>query len=204
MIDLNNVTGGGGSDFELIPEGTIARAIIKIQPNPVIIPELSNSPMFAESQSSSAKWMDVEYTIFGGAFDRRKFWHKHFFDGDSKDTDGVSKAKKISLGWLKAVLESHRDIASNDASPTAQAVRQLDASTGGVAAINGMSVCVKVGIKKEPDPKYNDSNVVRAILTLGMDGYIPNTPNSSPPVGGSTPPVNNDGGNATVPDWAKG
>ena len=35
MIDLNNVTGSGGSDFELIPEGTIARAIIKIQPNPL-------------------------------------------------------------------------------------------------------------------------------------------------------------------------
>ena len=35
MIDLNNVTGGGGSDFELIPEGTIARAIINIQPNPL-------------------------------------------------------------------------------------------------------------------------------------------------------------------------
>ena len=161
--------------------------------------------MFAQSQSSSAKWMDVEYTIYGGQFDRRRFWHKHFFDGDGKDTDGVSKAKKISLAWLKAVLESHKNIASNDASPEAQAVRQLDPSKGGVASINGMSVCVKVGIKKEPDPQYNDTNICRVVLTPGMDGYIPNgdTPNSSPPVGGGTPPVNN-GGGATVPNWAKG
>ena len=98
MIDLNNVTGSGGSDFELIPEGTIARAIIKIQPNPVIIPELSNSPMFAESQSSSAKWMDVEYTIVGGQYDRRKFWHKHFLMEMAKIQMVCPRQKK--LAWL--------------------------------------------------------------------------------------------------------
>lgn len=204
MIDLNNVTGGGGSDFELIPEGTIARAIINIQPNPVTIPELSNTPMFKQSQSSSAKWMDVEYTIIGGPYDRRRFWHKHFFDGDSKDTDGVAKVKKISLAWLKAVLESNKNIASNDGSPEAQAVRQLDPAKGGVASINGMSVCAKIGIEKETDPQYSDKNILRVVLTPGMDGYIPNgiTPNTSPPNGGGTPPANN--GSATVPNWAKG
>ena len=68
-----------------------------------------------------------------------------------------------------------------------------------------MSVCVKVGIEKSNDPQYGDKNILRVVLTPGMDGYIPNgdTPNSSPPVGGGTPPVNN-GGGATVPNWAKG
>ena len=205
MIDLNKVGDMKPSDFELIPDGTIARAIITIKPNAVTIPELSNAPLFRASQSTSAKWLEIEYAIIGGQFDKRRFWHNHFFDGDAKDDDGVSKSKKIGLQWLKAVLESHKNISANDASPEAQAVRQLDASKGGVASINGMSVCVKVGIEKSNDPMYADKNRVKVIMTPGMDGYIPNgdTPNTSPPVAGGTSPVNN-GGATTVPNWAKG
>ena len=42
-------------DFELIPENTIARAIITIKPNAVTMPEFSNTPLFKASQTTSAK-----------------------------------------------------------------------------------------------------------------------------------------------------
>lgn len=200
MIDLNNVGDMSPSDFELIPDGTIARAIITIKPNAVTIPELSNAPLFRASQSTSAKWLEVEYTIIGGQFDKRKFWHNHFFDGDARDDNGVSKSKKIGLQWLKAVLESHKNISANDASPEAQAVRQLDASKGGVASINGMSVCVKIGIEKSNDPMYADKNKVKVIMTQGMDGYIPN--GSAPATNTSSQPQTPPSG-GTVPNWAK-
>ena len=199
MIDLNNVTGGGGSDFELIPEGTIARAIIKIQPNPVTIPEFSNTPIFRASQTTSAKWLEIEYTIIGGQFDKRKFWTNHFFDGDAKDDNGVSKSKKIGLQWLKAVVESHNDVSATDASAQAQAVRQIDMQRGGVATINGMNVCVKIGIEKSNNPQYADQNKCRVVMTQGMEGYIPSGGGSAP-VTPSPAPTNNSN---AVPSWAK-
>ena len=199
MIDLNNIENGGGSDFELIPEGTIARAFITIRPHAVVIPELSNTPLFKDTPSSSAKWLDVEYTIIGGQFDKRKFWTNHFFDGDAKDDNGVSKSKKIGLQWLKAVVESHNNISAMDASPEAQAVRQIDMQKGGIASINGMNVCVKIGIEKSNNPQYSDQNKCRVVMTQGMEGYIPSSGGSAP-VTPSPAPTNN--GNA-VPSWAK-
>ncbi len=201
MIDLNNVGDMSPSgDFDLIPENTIVRAIITIKPNAVTIPELSNSPIFKASQSTSAKWLEVEYTIMGGQFDKRKFWQNHFFDGDAKDDNGVSKSKKIGLQWLKAVLESHKNISAHDASPEAQAVRQLDASQGGVASVNGMSVCVKLGIEKSNDPMYADKNRVKVIMTQGMEGYVPSgtVPTTNTSSQTQTPPSS-----GAVPNWAK-
>jgi hypothetical protein len=199
VIDLNNIENGGGSDFELIPEGTIARAIITIRPHAVVIPELSNTPIFKDTPSSSAKWLDVEYTIIGGPFDKRKFWTNHFFDGDAKDDNGVSKSKKIGLQWLKAVVESHNDISAMDASPQAQAVRQIDMQKGGIATINGMNVCVKVGIEKSNNPQYADQNKCRVVMTQGMDGYIPSGGGSAPVTPSPAPTTNSN----AVPDWAK-
>ena len=163
------------------------------------MPEFSNTPIFKASQTTSAKWLEVEYTIIGGQFDKRKFWQNHFFDGDAKDDSGVSKSKKIGLQWLKAVVESHNNISAMDASPfEAQAVRQIDMQKGGVASINGMNVCVKIGIEKSNDPQYSDKNRCKVILTQGMEGYIPS--GSAPTNTPSPAPTNN--GNA-VPDWAR-
>jgi hypothetical protein len=200
VIDLNNIESGGGSDFELIPDSTIVRAIITIKPNAVTMPEFSNTPIFKASQTTSAKWLEVEYTIIGGQFDKRKFWQNHFFDGDAKDDSGVSKSKKIGLQWLKSVVESHNNISALDASSQAQAVRQIDMQKGGVASINGMNVCVKIGIEKSNDPMYSDKNRCKIILTNGMEGYIPNGSAPTAPVTPSPAPTNN--GNA-VPDWAR-
>lgn len=196
MIDLNKVGDMESNDFQLIPDNTIARAIINIKPNVETLPEFSNSPMFKFSGSSSAKWIEVEYTIIHGPFDKRKFWQNHFFDGDAKDDSGVSKSRKIGLSWLKAVLESHSNLDATDASPEAQSKRQLDPARGGLANINGMSVCVKIGIEKSSDPQYADKNRCKVILTQGMDGYIPN---NTAPTAQQTPPPSQGG---VVPDWA--
>ena len=86
-----------------------------------------------------------------------------------------------------------------DASPQAQAVRQIDMQKGGVATINGMNVCVKIGIEKSNDPQYADKNKCRIVMTQGMEGYIPSGGGSAP-VTPSPAPINNSN---AVPDGAR-
>jgi hypothetical protein len=198
VIDLNNVETTNVSEFDLIPADTIARAIITIKPNMHTIPEFSSEPLFRQSQHTSAKWIEVEYTIMGGQFDKRKFWQNHFFDGDAKDETGVSKSRKIGLSWLKSVLESHYDLQPTDASPEAQKCRQLDPNQGGIKYVDGMSVCVKLGIEKGTNG-YDDKNKLKSILTNGMNGYIPR---NEPNVQTNTSPQQPAQQGGVVPDWA--
>ena len=76
------------------------------------------------------------------------------------------------MQWLKSVVESHNNVSAMDASPEAQAVRQIDMQKGGVASINGMNVCVKIKIEKGTNG-YADQNRCAVVLTQGMEGYIP-------------------------------
>ena len=72
MLDLNDVSmSETNTEFELIPEGTIARAILLIKPNYLTIEEFSSTPMFKESPHTSAKYIETEFTIVGGKFDKR-------------------------------------------------------------------------------------------------------------------------------------
>src|SRR6056300_1488087 len=103
MLDLNNITPDEGNDFSLIPHGTIARAILYIKPqlDGVRIPDLAQDAIFRQSAHSSAKWIECEFTIVGGQFDKRKVWHNIFFDGDKKNQNGVSVSKEIGLRTLR-------------------------------------------------------------------------------------------------------
>ena len=76
MLDLNNVPpmeGSGGGDFELMPDGTIVRAIVSLQGGDIEMPEYGGGTFFKESQTTTAKWLPIELTIVGGPFDKRKY-----------------------------------------------------------------------------------------------------------------------------------
>ena len=72
MLNLNNVPQDQSSqkqEFSLIPKGTIARAVIIVKQGDIEIPEFGNGPWFKKSRNTSAKWMELEFTIIGGEFD---------------------------------------------------------------------------------------------------------------------------------------
>ena len=203
MLNFNNVPADENpqnQEFSLIPIGTIARAVVLVQMGDIELPEFGQGQWFKRSASTAAKWMNLEFTIVGGEFDRRKFWHSIFVDGDKIGPSGMPLAKEIGLRTLKAIVESARNIDPADMTPQAQQNRNIS----GMMDLSGMEICAKVGIKKGTNG-YKDSNQLMAALTPNNSEFLPQgsipmqqttiAPNAAPQA-----PAQNSG---AVPSWAQ-
>jgi len=210
MLDLNNVPPieGGSGDFELIPDGTIVSAIIKLEGGDTEIPEYGAGKYFKQSQTTSAKWLPIELTIMGGNFDKRKVWQNIFVDGDAKDENGMSKARKIGLNTIKQMVDSGFGISPKDESEDAIAKR---ASIQGIHMINGMTVCCTLGIEKGNNG-YADRNKIKTVLTPDSPNYIQSTGQAAPvaqapvaqaPVAQSPAPQPTTATAGVAPSWAR-
>ena len=203
MINLNEVQPETGQmERTLIPLGTVARAIILVKMGDVTIPEFGNGQWFKKSQSSSAKWMELEFTIVGGQFDRRKFWDRIFVDGDKLGESGIPLAKEIGLRTLRSIIESANSLDPSDMSPEAQSRRQIS----GVDALNGMEICAKVGVKKGTNG-YEDANKLMVALTPNQKEFISSGNNATqqvqqPSYQPQAPAPTQAVSNSPVPCWA--
>ena len=170
MLDLNNVPPmeGGNRDFELMPDGTVVSGIIKLLGGDIELPEYGGGNYFKASKATSAKWLPIELTIVGGGFDKRKVWQNIFVDGDAKDENGMSKARKIGLNTIKQMVDSGFGISPKDESEDARAKR---ASIQGIQMINGMTISCVLGIEKGRDG-YADRNKIKTVLTPDSDKYV--------------------------------
>ena len=184
MLDLNNVPPmeGGSEDFELIPDGTVVSAIIKLEGGDLEIPEYGAGKYFKQTQTTSAKWLPIELTVVGGPYDKRKVWQNIFVDGDAKDENGMSKARKIGLNTIKQMVDSGFGISPKDEGEDARAKR---ASIQGINMINGMTICcslkIEVSAKDEQGRKrYNDQNKIKTVLTTDSPNYIPHAVTQAP------------------------
>lgn len=203
MLNFNNVpadTNPQNQEFSLIPNGTVVRAVVLVQQGDIELPEFGQGAWFKKSQSTSAKWMNLEFTIIGGEYDRRKFWHSVFVDGDKLGQSGMPLAKEIGLRTLKSIVESARNISTADVSPQAQQNRNIS----NMMDLSGMEICAKIGIKKGTNG-YKDNNQLTAALTPDNSEFLPQgsipmqqttiAPNAAPQA-----PAQNSG---AVPSWAQ-
>jgi hypothetical protein len=205
MLDLNNVPSmdGGDRDFELIPDGTVVNAIIKLSGGTIEIPEYGAGRYFKESMTTTAKWLPIELTIVGGAFDKRKVWQNIFVDGDAKDQNGISKARKIGLNTIKQMVDSGFGISPKDESEDARAKR---ASVQGVHMLNGMNISCTLGIEKGRDG-YPDRNKIKTVLTPDSPNYIRSSGQAAPvaqaTVAQAPAPQQNTTAGGVTPSWAQ-
>ena len=196
MLDLNNVPADNNSgDFELIPVGTVVRAVMKLKGGTTELPEFGSGNWFKTSSSSKAKWAEIEFTIVGGPYDRRKVWDNIFVDGDKLGESGMPMAKEIGLRTLKAIIDSVFSLDPSDQSENAQKSRQIS----GIGELNEREICMKVGIKKGTNG-YADQNKMMVALTPMNKDFIPSSsgatvaPQSAPVAQAST---------SNVPAWAQ-
>jgi hypothetical protein len=199
MINLNTAAvNDGPQEFSLIPAGTIARAVIVVKMGDIEIPEFGSGQWFKQSQSSRAKWMELEFTVIGGEFDRRKFWDRIFVDGDKMGQSGIPQAKEIGLSTLRQIIESAAGLDPTDMSEAAQQRRNIS----GIMDLNGMEICAKIGVKKGTNG-YSDSNRLTAAMTPNQTGYIAagQAQVQQTPAAGQTAPQQASSG-GVAPSWA--
>ena len=198
MIDFSNVSSsGGGGDFELIPAGTVARVIVNLKRGGEVLTEYSQEAMF--KTNGRTKWIECEFTVVAGQFERRKFWQNIMLDGGKVNPDtGVFYTKEIGLQTIKDIVDSAKGLSKSDVSPEAMKTRNIS----GLEVMDGMEFCAKIGVEKGTNG-YADKNKLVGTLSPGENGYIGNGGNTPPttPQGSGTPP--SQGGGFNPAPWAQ-
>ena len=203
MIDFNNVPNDSGKEFELIPAGTVARAIITMKKGGEVIADYSSQPMFKVG-ASGAKYLECEFTIVGGKYDKRKFWQNIMCDGGKINPEsGMPWCKEIGIRTFRDIINSAFGLDPNDTSPEAASRRKVNDLT----ALDGAEFCVKIAIEKGTNG-YADKNKMLVALALNSNEYIgssnqaPVQPQVQQPVqqAQNTNPTPNAGG---IPPWAQ-
>lgn len=153
---------------ELIPDNTIVLVVASVRPGG------AGPGGWLKASATGAEMLDMEFTIDGGEFDRRKVWENWVVAGT---TEGHEKAAGITRSRIRALLESAHGINPGDDSQAAMQARCID----GWPALDGMRFCAKIGIEagglkdKMAGPqseRYADKNKLKAILTPGDADYI--------------------------------
>lgn len=189
MIDFSNVTSsGGGGEFDLIPAGTIARAILTIKRGGEVLKEYSQEPMFKSSERGT-KWIECEFVIVGGPYNKRRFWQNIMLDGGRVDPEtGICFTKKIGMETIKDIIDSAKGLSKADISPQAMQTRNIN----GLEDMDGMEFCAKIGVEKGTNG-YADKNKLVGTLCVGDNQYIA----SGQPTNTPTPPTTPQGSSAS-------
>jgi hypothetical protein len=151
-------TAGPQRSMEIIPAGTIADVILRVRPGGA-----GADPMLKPSQDGGCLMVDLECTIVGGKYDKRKVWDLCVVSGT---TEGHSQARDISFGKFRAILESARNIRPDDQSEAAVKARRISSW----ADLNGLGIVAVIGVEKAktlpPSQRYPMGKEVPAKNTL--------------------------------------
>lgn len=208
MIDFNDVPNDSGKEFELIPAGTVARAVLTMKRGETVIPDYSSQPMFKVG-ATGAKYLECEFTIVGGPYDKRKFWQNIMCDGGKINPEtGMPWCKEIGIRTFRDIINSAFGLDPNDTSPEAANRRKVNDLT----ALDGAEFCLKVAIEKGTNG-YADKNKMLVALAVNSKEYIGSTGQApvqpqvqqqvQPQVNPQTQQPNQTPNNDPIPTWAK-
>ena len=201
MLNLNEVSlqeTNTSTELLPIPDGTVVRAIINFTGGDEIIPEFSNEPIFKKSQTSSAIYCPMEFTIIGGEHDKRRVWHNLFIHGDKIGNNGVPVAREIGLRTLRNMVDSAFNLNPDNQSQEAVNKRNIT----GIDVLQGQEICFVVSIEKGTNG-YADRNKVKIVLTPKDNNFLQPTVGAMngnlPPAQAPVQPQNA----GVTPQWAK-
>lgn len=180
---------------EVIPHGTIAKVALKVRPGGYDDPAKGFTGGYAtRSDNTGAVYLDCEYTIIGGKYNKRKVWSLIGLHSPKGP-----KWEQMGRSFLRAALESARGIKPSDASDQAMKARQIN----GFGDLNGLEFVVKIDVEEaEAGSGYDDKNKINNVIPVGHKDYAAvmngqEAPASAPPKAAAP------AASSSVPAWAQ-
>jgi hypothetical protein len=162
--------------FDLIPKGTLARVRLSIKPGGFDDPSQGWTGGWAtHSHDTGAVYLACEGVVMEGPFARRKVWWNI----------GLYSAKGPTWGnmgrtFVRAVLNSARNVHPADNSPQAQAARRIS----GFGDLEGLEFAARIDIEK--DGRGEEKNTIKAVIEpdhreyAAIMGVVPKTGSGNP------------------------
>ena len=187
-IDFNN--SDNQSNFDLIPNGTLAKVRMSIKPGGFDDPNQGWSGGYAtKNESTGSIYLACEFIILEGEYARRKIWSLIGLHSNKGQEWG-----NIGRSFIKAILNSSRGFSENDNSPQAQAARKIN----GLADLDGIEFVAKITTKKDQNEELR--NEIRFAITPDHKDYKSFAGAISQP---AKPVTNSAGPAANRPAWAR-
>ena len=137
--------------FDLIPKGTLVPVRMTIKPGGHDDPAQGWVGGYAtESFDTGAIYLAAEFVVTGGEHAKRKLWSNIRLHSKTRPTWG-----QMGRGFLRAALNSARNVHPQDNSPQAAAARRIQ----GFHELDGIEFLARVDIEK--DAKGLDRNVIK-------------------------------------------
>ena len=182
------------NDFDVIPKGTIARLRMTIKPGGYDHPDFNWTGGYAtQSFETGSVYLSCEFVILEGPFAKRKVFSNIGLYSPKGETWG-----QMGRSFIRAMLNSSRQINPQDQSPQAVAARRIQ----GFHELDGIEFVGRIDVEK--DSKGEWRNIVKFAVEPGASEYVqspkavPATPVSRPaaPAAKPTPATNK-------PSWAQ-
>lgn len=165
-FDLNSADEQSNSD--IIPHKTPVKVRMKIRPGSYDDPSQGWTGGYAtRSDSTGAVYLDCEFTIVGGKFNKRKVW----------SNVGLYSAKgpkwgEMGRSFMRAAVESARGIRPSDASEQAMQARRISS----FADLDGLEFAAFVDVQKATAEQIaqgygNDRNVIQNVIPATHKDY---------------------------------
>lgn len=188
--DAEQQTGG-----DVIPNKTLAKVHMKIRPGGYDDPAKGWTGGYAtRSDNTGAVFLDCEYTIIGGKYNKRKVW-------SLIGLESVKGPKWGEMGrsMIRAILESARGIKPNDASEAAMKARQIS----GIGDLSGLEFVVQIDVEKaEEGSQYGDKNKINTIIPVTHKDYAALMNGEAPAQVSQAAQASTQAKASSVPAWA--
>lgn len=160
-------------DFDLIPKGTIARLRLTVKPGGYDDPGQGWIGGYAtQSYDTGSVYLACEFVVLEGEYARRKV-----FSNIGLHSPKGSAWEQMGRSFIRAVLNSARNVHPKDASPQASAARRIK----GFHELDGIEFTGRIDLEK--DSKGDLRNVVKFAIEPGQPEYAP-TPGLPPKTSG--------------------
>lgn len=177
---------------DVIPHKTLAKVRMKIRPGSHDDPAKGWTGGYAtRSDNTGAVYLDAEYTIIGGKYNKRKVWSLIGLESPKGPKWG-----QMGRSFIRAALESARGIRPQDASETAMKARQIN----GLADLDGLEFVAQIDVEKADEgSEYGDKNKINTIIPVTHKDYAA-LMSGTEPAPAATAPANN---TSSAPAWAQ-